>query len=54
MKSLMSPKEAAQVLGVHPATIYKLVKTGELPSVKLGPKLIRINATDLEKLIKAN
>ena len=52
MKTLMSPKEAAEILGVHPATIYKLVKTGELPSVKLGPKLIRINASDVEKLTK--
>ena len=54
MKTIMTPKEAAEVLGVHTATIYKLVKTGELPSVKLGPKLIRISASDLQKYIKPN
>jgi excisionase family DNA binding protein len=54
VKQIMTPKEAAEVLGVHTATIYKLVKTGELPSVKLGPKLIRISESDLQKYIKPN
>lgn len=54
MKQVMTPKEAADFLGVHIATVYKLIKSGELPATKLGPKLIRISASDLQKYTKAN
>ena len=33
---IMTPKEAARYLGLHPITIYRLVKKGELPGFKIG------------------
>jgi excisionase family DNA binding protein len=33
---IMTPKEAAGYLGLHPITIYRLVKKGELPGFKVG------------------
>ncbi|MDD5194130.1 MAG: helix-turn-helix domain-containing protein [Candidatus Omnitrophica bacterium] len=33
---IMTPKEAAQYLGIHLVTIYRLIKKGELPSFKIG------------------
>lgn len=35
-KGAFSPEEAARYLGVHPQTIYKLLRTGELPGKKVG------------------
>jgi excisionase family DNA binding protein len=40
--------EAAQVLGVSTATIYRLVRRGELPSLKVGARtLIPVRAIDI-------
>ena len=36
----LSVTEAAKVLGISRASAYELVKTGELPSVKLGGRII--------------
>lgn len=33
---LLAPKEAAQILKVHPETIYLLMKKGSLPSIRVG------------------
>ena len=33
---IMTPKEAAQYLGLHLVTIYRLIKKCELPAFKLG------------------
>ncbi|MEW6228394.1 MAG: helix-turn-helix domain-containing protein [Bacillota bacterium] len=35
-KAAFSPEEAAIYLGVHPQTVYKLLRTGELPGRKVG------------------
>jgi excisionase family DNA binding protein len=33
---IMTPKEAAKYLSLHPITIYRLAKTGKLPGFKVG------------------
>jgi len=33
---IMTPKEAASYLGLHPITIYRLVKKGGVPGFKVG------------------
>ncbi|MBU2043888.1 MAG: helix-turn-helix domain-containing protein [Candidatus Omnitrophica bacterium] len=33
---IMTPKEAAKYLGLHPITVYRLIKKGQLPGFKLG------------------
>lgn len=33
---IMNPKQAAEYLGLHPITVYRLTKKGQLPGFKLG------------------
>ena len=49
-KRVYTPKEAAAVLGVHPNTLYKFIKTGAIEAVKLG-RSYRISAGALQKVI---
>lgn len=49
-KRVYTPKEAAAVLGVHPNTLYKFIKTGAIEAVKLG-RSYRISAEALQKVI---
>lgn len=46
---MISAAAAAEELGVHPATIRRMISRGELPAYKLGPKSIRIARSDLDR-----
>lgn len=46
----MSIKEVADFLGLHPNTIYRLCKQGDIPSIKFGTT-IRINKEDLRSYL---
>lgn len=48
MAILLSVKDAAKLLSVSVSYVRKLVKSGEIPAVKLGPKCLRIAVKDLE------
>jgi excisionase family DNA binding protein len=50
-KLLLSPEETCKALGVKRATLFKLLATGEIPSIKLG-KLRRIPAAGLQEWVK--
>ena len=47
-KMAYSIQEASEALGLHPNTIYNLVKSGKLPSVNLGRKIL-ISKLELSK-----
>lgn len=47
---MYSPEEAAIYLGVHPQTVYKLLRTGELPGIKVG-QLWRIPKEDMARYL---
>lgn len=49
---LLRPEEIAYRLGLSRVTIYKLIASGELPSVVIG-KSKRVRAPDLEHFIDA-
>lgn len=49
-KDLLSVKEACIIYNVSERTLRRTVKKGEIPSINLGTRLIRINRCDLEKL----
>ncbi len=49
----MSLEEVAEMLGVTYQLIYRLVRSGEIPAVRLG-KLYRVSRTDLEKYLARN
>lgn len=44
--------EVAAILRVHPATVYRLVKKGELPACKIGSSW-RINPKELDAWLAA-
>lgn len=47
MEKYLSLEEAAEVLGVEYKTVYRLVRSGELPAGKIG-RVYRIKGTDLD------
>ena len=44
---LVTIKDAAARCGVHPNTIRNLILRGELRAVRIGARIVRINAEDL-------
>jgi excisionase family DNA binding protein len=48
----ISPREAAELLGIHPMTVYDLVNRGELPAARLGRKVL-IDRVRLEAQLEA-
>lgn len=47
-KLAYSPEEVAQLLGLHPNTVYAMLKSGELPGIKAGRKwLISVKGLEL-------
>lgn len=43
-------QEAAAILHVSIATIRRMIRSGRLPVVRLGPRTIRIRREDLDAL----
>lgn len=52
-KEVMTVKEIADYLDVHPMTIYKHVKQGKIPAFKIGASW-RISKTSIQKWMKEN
>lgn len=48
MEELLTPKEAAKFLKIHKVTLYRLVKEGKIPAIKIG-KQLRFNKENLLK-----
>ncbi|MDO8602558.1 MAG: helix-turn-helix domain-containing protein [Candidatus Omnitrophota bacterium] len=52
-KQVMTVKEIAEYLGVHPMTIYKYVKDGKIPAFKIGTSW-RIRRDSIKKWMDEN
>ena len=50
-KLLLTPREAADVLGIGRSKLYELLQAGQIPSVRIG-KCRRIPATALRQLVE--
>ncbi|MCX7794864.1 MAG: helix-turn-helix domain-containing protein, partial [Thermodesulfovibrionales bacterium] len=48
---LLNTREACNILKISKRTLYKYIKTGKLPCVRLSSKAIRIRETDIMELI---
>ena len=48
--TMVTIKEAALELGLHPNTIRNYIKEGRINSTRLGPRLIRIDRSELYKI----
>jgi excisionase family DNA binding protein len=51
--TLLTPDEAAQMLGLSPFTVRRLLRQGELPGRKIGKRQWRIRRVDLEEYLGA-
>jgi excisionase family DNA binding protein len=51
---LLTPREAAERLKVHPVTLWRWAKAGRLPSVALTDGTTRYRASDVEALISGS
>lgn len=52
MRSLLTTDQVAQILNVDPESVRRYVRSGELKSVLLGGKFIRIEGKELENFIQ--
>ena len=52
LKGVLTIVEVAEVLRVHPTTIYRLVKRGDIPGFKIGGNW-RINRASLDLWLSA-
>ena len=50
IREYISVKEAVAMFGVERNTLYRLIKSGRIPAVNIGARLIRIKRSDMEKL----
>jgi excisionase family DNA binding protein len=50
---LLSDAEAGKLLGLHPKTVQRLARNGELPAVRIG-RYWRFRATSLNQWIELN
>lgn len=50
---LMTPREAAGVLRVCPATVRRWAREGSIPSVRIGGGCLRIPSGELRRLVIA-
>lgn len=51
-RQLASIQEAARLCAVHPDTIRRRISSGQLTAYRFGPKLIRVDVTELEALLR--
>lgn len=52
-KLLLTPREAAQTLGVSTRTLFTWTASGQLPAVRLGARSVRYSLADLHAFIEA-
>jgi excisionase family DNA binding protein len=51
-QSLHTATEVADILKVHPKTIYAWAARGEIPLVRLGQgRMVRFRSADIERLV---
>lgn len=51
MRELLTVREVAEILQIHPNTVRLKIQTGKIKAVKLGPRSIRVWRKDLDNYI---
>ena len=49
---MLTVAEVARLLDCQPAAVYKLIKSGRLPAVRVTPRMIRIEREDFEEFVR--
>lgn len=52
LKPLLTPQQVAERLAVAPKTVRKWLRDGEIPGIKLSPKVWRVRQEKLEEWIE--
>lgn len=52
LERLLSTREVADILGVHVQTVRQYIRQGELPAIKMSPRLYKVRPEDLERFIE--
>ena len=52
VSDVLTVDEAARELKMHPVTVRKLLRNGQIPGGKVGPRQWRISATALKAFIE--
>jgi excisionase family DNA binding protein len=53
-ENLLTSNEVMAQLRISRSTLHRLRRTGELPSVELGPRAVRFRQEDVDHLIEAH
>lgn len=53
MEKLYTVREAADLIGCHPKTIFRFIREGRLTAVKIGPKSTRISYISLKYFLES-
>ena len=48
---LLTVKQVAEILQVHEQTVWRYLRNGSLPAVRLGRRVVRVARSDLETFI---
>ena len=51
--TLLKPKEAARMLNISRSLVYQLIRSGDIPVVRIK-STVRIRASDLDDFIEKN
>jgi excisionase family DNA binding protein len=49
----ISIRDAAKILTLDPATVYRMIAAREIPAVQLGPRRLAIRSDELEAWLEA-
>lgn len=52
MSQLLTPKQVADALSVQLPTVYRYIANGDLTAKRVGPKLLRIEKSELDRFMK--
>ncbi len=50
--SLLQARQVAEKLNISTFTAYELMRRGELPVIRVGPRLVRVREEDLRRFIE--
>lgn len=52
LRAGLGPKEFAKNTGISEPTIYRLIKSGEIKAVRIGPRRLLIPMGEVERLLQ--
>lgn len=51
---LLTVPEVADLLGCSPKSVERMMARGDLPKVKLSPRMVRVRSEDVQRLIEGH